>query len=83
MSPELVAILALGITLIGLLISFRRDTRADNQALRAEIRADLADVQTNLADLRKDVQALTQRVSRLEGVIEGLFARRDCHDDAA
>ena len=86
MTPELVAILALGITLIGLLITFRRDARADNQALRAEIRADLADVRTNLADLRKDVQALTQRVSRLEGVIEGLFGRRDSrdrHDDAA
>ena len=90
MTPELFAILALGITLIGLLVTFRRDARADyqalradNQALRAEFRADLADVRTNLANLRKDVQALTERVSRLEGVIEGLFARRDRHDDAA
>ena len=83
MTPELIGILAVGATLIGLLISFRRDTRADIQALRAEFRADLADVRTNLADLRKDVQALTERVSRLEGVVEGLFARRDRHDDAA
>jgi len=82
-TPELIGILAVGATLIGLLIAFRRDTRADIQALRAEFRADLADVRTNLADLRKDVQALTERVSRLEGVIEGLFARRDRHDDAA
>jgi len=81
--PELIGILAVGATLIALLIAFRRDTRADIQALRAEFRADLADVRTNLADLRKDVQALTERVSRLEGVIEGFFARRDRHDDAA
>jgi len=82
-TPELIGILAVGATLIGLLLTFRREARADSQALRAEFRADLADLQTNLADLRKDVQALTERVSRLEGVIEGFFGRRDRHDDAA
>jgi len=86
MTPELIAILAVGATLIGvaatmigLLLAFWRDARADTQALRVEVNAGLADV-------RKDVQALTERVSRLEGVIEGLFARpgdRDRHDDAA
>ncbi len=97
MTPELVGILAVGATLIGLLVTFRRDARADNQALRAEFRADnqrlrtelnagLAEVRGGLADVRKDVQALTERVSRLEGVIEGLFGRpgdRNRHDDAA
>ncbi len=94
MTPELIGILAVGATVIGLLVTFRRDARADNQALRAEFRADnqrlraefnagLAEVRNGLADVRKDVQALTERVSRLEGVIEGLFARRDRHDDAA
>ncbi len=83
MTPELIGILAVGATLIGLLLTFRREARADSQALRAEFRADLADVRTNLADLRKDVQALTERVSRLEGVIEVFFGRRDRHDDAA
>ena len=85
MTPELIGILAVGATLIGLLVTFRRDARADNQALRAEFRADnqrlrtelnagLAEVRGGLDDVRKDVQALTERVSRLEGVIEGLFA---------
>ena len=90
MTPELIGIFAVGATIIGLLITFRRDARADNQALRAEFRADnqrlRADLNAGLADVRKDVQALTERVSRLEGVIEGLFARRadrDRHDDAA
>ena len=59
------------------------EVRADNQRLREEFRAESAHVRDDLADLRKDVQALTERTSRLEGVIEGLFARRDRHDDAA
>ncbi len=78
MTPELIGILAVGATIIGLLLTFWRDARADIQKLRAEVRAELA-------DLRKDVQALTERVSRIEGVIEGLLVRRsdrDRHDDA-
>ena len=116
MTPELIGILAVGATVIGLLLTFKRDARADNQALRAEfradsqrlraelhagmeslrvefradmqsfreeVRADFAQVRDDLADLRKDVQALTERTSRVEGVIEGLFAGRDRHNDAA
>ena len=77
MTPELIGILAVGATLIGLLITFRRDARAD-----------MAEVRSDLADLRKNVQALTERVSRLEGRmsrLEGFFAGRaprDRHDDA-
>ena len=97
MTPELIGILAVGATMIGLLLALWRDARADTQALRVEVRTDnqrlrtevnagLAEVRSGLADMRKDLQALTERVSRLEGVIEGLFARpgdRDRHDDAA
>ena len=76
MTPELIAILAVGATLIGLLLTFRRESRAENKALRAEFRADLA-------DLRNDMQRLTERISRLEGVIQGLFASRDRRNNAA
>ena len=80
MTPELFAILALGITLIGLLISFRRDTRADIQALRAESRADnqalRAEVHADNQRLRQDIQALAERTARLEGVIQGLYTSR-------
>ncbi len=91
MTPELFAILALGITLIGLLISFRRDTRADiqglraefradNQTLRAEVRADnqalRAEVRADNQRLRQDIQALAERTARLEGVIQGLIPGR-------
>ena len=51
--------------------SFRAQAHADNQSLRTEVRTDFAQVRGDLADLRKDVQALTERTSRVEGVIEG------------
>ena len=34
MTPELIAILAVGATIIGLLLTFRRDARADSLASR-------------------------------------------------
>lgn len=66
--------------------SFRAEIRTDMQNLRTEVRTDLAEVKSDVAGLRKDVQSLTERTSRLEGAIEGLFAGRhprDRHDDAA
>jgi len=41
MTPELIGILAVGATLIGLLVTFRRDARADMTSFRAEMRADM------------------------------------------
>lgn len=76
LTPELIGILPVGATVIGLMLTFRREARADNQALRAEFHA-------ALADLRNDMQSLTERMSRLEGVIQGLFASRDRRNNAA
>ena len=62
------------------------EVRADNQRLRTEVRADFARVRGDLAGVRKDMQALTERVSRIEGAIEGFFAgqgARERQDDAA
>ena len=98
MTPELIAILAVGVTLAGLMVAIWRDARAHTDqglaALRAEVRDQRAETRASiqslreefradLANLRKDVQALTERVSRIEGVIEGLFAGRDRRSDAA
>lgn len=116
MTPEIIAILAVGATVIGLLLTQRRDARFDNRALRAEFRADnqrlrdemdsfrvevradnqnlRAEVRAEMQDLREevhrdvaglriDVQALTERMSRVEGVIQGFFARRDRTNDTA
>ena len=63
--------------------SFREEVRADLQSFREEARAEVAEVRGDLADLRTDVQALTERMSRVEGAIEGLFAGRDRRNDAA
>ena len=94
MTPELIGILAvgatligIGATLIGLLLALWRDARADTQALREEIRADFQafreEIRGDVAALRKDLQALTERMSRVEGVIEGVFSGRDRRNDAA
>ena len=67
--------------------SLRTEVRADIQNLQAEVRADMQnfreEVRGDVAALRTDVQALTERTSRVEGVIEGLFAGRDRRTDAA
>ncbi len=90
MTPELIAILAVGATLIGVGATMIGLLRADMASFRTEMRADMQNLRTEvnagLAEVRKDLQALTERVSRLEGVIEGLFGRhgdRDRHNDAA
>ena len=95
MTPELIGILAVGATIIGLLLTLRRDARADNQRQRAEARADMASFRTEMradmqdlrtevrgdvAALRNDVQALTERLSRLEGAIQGFFAGQGARD---
>ncbi len=97
MTPELIAILALGVPLIGLLLTARRDARADSQALRADIHALRTEVRSEIQNLREEVhaeishlrtgvQSLAERTARLEGAIQALVAvrdDRDRHDDAA
>ena len=68
MTPELIGILAVGATLtgvgatmIGLLLTFRRDARSDSQALRAEFRADnqrqRAEARADMASFRTEMRA--------------------------
>ena len=61
MTPELIGILAVGATIIGLLLTFRRDARSDSQALRAEFRADSqrqrAEASANMASFRTEMRA--------------------------
>ena len=78
MTPELIGILAVGVTLIGLLLALWRDTRteihalraearAENHALRAEIQAGdqrlREDVHFQMSNLGNNVQALTERTA--------------------
>ena len=61
MPPELIGNLAVGATIIGLLLTFGRDARADNQALRAEFRADnqrqRAEARAAMASFRTELRA--------------------------
>ena len=74
--------------------SLRQDLRADFKGLRQEVRQDFKNLRTDirsgsahvrgdLAGLRKDIQALTVRMARIEGLLVGYFAARNRHDDAA
>ncbi len=51
----------------------RSELRGEMQELRAELRAGLSELREELAELRVDIRSLEQRVSRLEGVLEGLI----------
>ena len=61
MSPELIAILAVGVGLAGLLITLMQQTRGDLQQLWSEVRA-----------LETRVAAVEQGQARIEGLIDGL-----------
>ncbi len=61
MSPELIAILAVGVGLAGLLITLMQQMRGGLQQLRSEVRA-----------LETRVAAVEQGQARLEGLIDGL-----------
>ena len=63
----------------------RPEFRANIQSLGVAIRADTAHVRGDLTGLRNDIQALTVRVARIEGLLVGYFAARgprDRHDNA-
>ena len=63
MSPELIATLAVGVALGGMLTA-TRSLRTEMIGLRAEVRG-----------LRGDIQDLRVRMARLEGLFEGFIAR--------
>ena len=65
MSPELIAILAVGATIAGLVLTGQRSSRQD-----------IADLRKDLAQLRKEVGEelgqLRERIAHLEGLLDGL-----------
>ena len=71
MSPELIAILAVGVALGGAMLSTMRGLRSDMIDLRSEVR----DVRSEVRDVRSDVGDLRERMARLEGLFEGFTGR--------
>ena len=72
MTPEIYTIVAVAIALAGLILNGQRAVTE----LRREFRAEMSDLRTELNALREqmnhDIAALSERVARLEGLLEGL-----------
>ena len=65
MTPDMISILAVGVTLAGLILNGQRQQQRGMEQLRAEF-----------TDLRREVSGLDARLSRLEGVVStALFNR--------
>ena len=69
MSGEMIAILAVGVTLAGLVLTSLRgtETRLRQDMTRMESR-----LEAQINDLRGEVGKLRERMSHLEGLLEGL-----------
>lgn len=78
MSPEVIAIVSVGVGLAALILSGQRSLRTEIQAIRAELT-------TEIRSLRAEVHALAERVARLEGAVPFLTPRtpRDPEKPAA
>ena len=61
MTPELIAILGVGIALAGMLFTAHRATRSD-----------IAKVTDHITELRRENGGLRERMAKLEGLLEGL-----------
>ena len=87
MSGELIAIVAVGAALAGLILTSTRGLRQDMAQLRRDMREDMGKLESRLderidrleARLRDDIKQLGDRVARmehsqakLEGLLEGL-----------
>ena len=65
MTPELIAILAVGAAIVGVVLNARCAARKDIGDLRAELNAKFDGIRTEIGNLR-------ERMARLEGLLEGL-----------
>ena len=61
----LIAVLAIGATLAGLIVS-------SNRGLRQDMREDIGQLRGDIKDLRGEVGELRERMAHLEGLLEGL-----------
>ena len=61
----LIAVLAVGATLAGLIVT-------SNSGLRKDMREDIGQLRGDIKDLRGEVGELRERMAHLEGLLEGL-----------
>ena len=72
MKPDIISILAVGVTLAGLILNGRRQQQRETEQLRAEMISRTDKLTAEVAGLRRDVGGLDARLSRLEGVVSTL-----------
>ncbi len=65
MSPELIAILAVGVAMAGLMLTGQRSLRRDIERVEAALTKRLERVETGQTELR-------ERMAHLEGLLQGL-----------
>ena len=72
MSPELIAIVAVGVALTGVILTSQRALRAEIRDLRQSTEARFAALENQIADLRDQITDLRERMAKLEGLLDGL-----------
>ena len=72
-SPELVAIAILGVSLVSLGWKVSSDIKRELRQEIHYVRGDVADLRGNVTALGDRIGSLEQRMARLEGWIEGRF----------
>ena len=94
MSAEAIAIVAVGVTLLAVLVPLMlalnhgvrsevadlrsemhgeiANVRSDMADLRSEVLGEIANVRSDVAGVRRDLQALGERVARIEGRLDAL-----------
>ena len=72
MSGEMIAIVAVGVALAGLILTSVRGLRQDMQAQIGGLRGEIAGLRGEIAEIRAEVAQLRERMAHLEGLLEGL-----------
>ena len=68
----LVAVLAIGATLAGVILTSIRGLRQDMQAQMGGLRGEIAGLRREIAEIRGEIAQLRERMAHLEGLLEGL-----------
>ena len=72
MSGEMIAIVAVGVALAGLILTSVRGLRQDMQAQIGGLRGEIAGLRGEIAEVRAQIAQLRERMAHLEGLLEGL-----------
>ena len=72
MSGEMIAIVAVGVALAGVILTSVHGLRQDMQAQIGGLRGEIAGLRGEIAEVRAQIAQLRERMAHLEGLLEGL-----------